>query len=268
MPTTSRCRRPLNRRFSNGVSFGVNYVLGKAMGTSSTDFPAGNNTYNPQRHRDAAHRQRGEPAQGELHAAQHRPASYAGGQLRVAAAECRSRQQGPGRRDSRLAVSGVYRAGSGAPYTVTYNIPGISPYTLTGHAASRERPHRDHRRSGFGLQRRPVPAVQPERVHDAEAEQRRPRIGHQLSQLSAAVHARPLARALHPLRRQSPAGVPRRRVQRASTTSPSRREQQRCRCAAWRTRRRPTCRATRPAISSTPTGSARSPRWHPPVRFS
>ena len=37
----------VNRRFSNGVSFGINYVLGKAMGTSSTDFPAGNNTYNP-----------------------------------------------------------------------------------------------------------------------------------------------------------------------------------------------------------------------------
>jgi hypothetical protein len=36
-----------NRRFAKGLSFGVNYVLGKAMGTSSTDFPAGNNTFNP-----------------------------------------------------------------------------------------------------------------------------------------------------------------------------------------------------------------------------
>ena len=33
-------------------------------------------------------------------------------------------------------VSGVYRAGSGAPYTVTYNIPGISPYT---HHRARQR---------------------------------------------------------------------------------------------------------------------------------
>ncbi len=29
-------------------------------------------------------------------------------------------------------LSGVYRASSGQPYTVTYNIPGISAYTLTG----------------------------------------------------------------------------------------------------------------------------------------
>jgi hypothetical protein len=29
-------------------------------------------------------------------------------------------------------LSGSYRASSGAPYTVSYNIPGISPYTLTG----------------------------------------------------------------------------------------------------------------------------------------
>jgi hypothetical protein len=29
-------------------------------------------------------------------------------------------------------VSGVYTAGSGTPYTVTYSIPGISAYTLTG----------------------------------------------------------------------------------------------------------------------------------------
>jgi hypothetical protein len=30
-----------NRRFSHGLSFGLHYVLGKAMGTSSSDFPAG-----------------------------------------------------------------------------------------------------------------------------------------------------------------------------------------------------------------------------------
>ena len=29
-------------------------------------------------------------------------------------------------------LSGVYRTGSGSPYTVTYSIPGISVYTLTG----------------------------------------------------------------------------------------------------------------------------------------
>jgi len=121
----------LNRRFSNGVSFGVNYVLGKAMGTSSTDFPAGNNTYTPNvigmPRTDSTENQR---------RANYMPLSTDRRHTLVTSFVW----QLPNANVNRLLagaihdwqVSGSYRASSGAPYTVTYNIPGISPYTLTG----------------------------------------------------------------------------------------------------------------------------------------
>jgi hypothetical protein len=121
----------LNRRFSNGVSFGVNYVLGKAMGTSSTDFPAGNNTYTPNvigmPRTDSTENQR---------KANYMPLSTDRRHTLVTSFVW----QLPNANVNRLLagaihdwqVSGSYRASSGAPYTVTYNIPGISPYTLTG----------------------------------------------------------------------------------------------------------------------------------------
>jgi len=121
-----------NRRFSRGVSLGVNYVLGKAMGTSSTDFPAGNNTYNPlvigMPRTDSEANQR---------AANYMPLST--DRRHTVVANFVWKLPNAQVSNSVLAgvihdwqVSGVYRAGSGAPYTVTYNIPGISPYTVTG----------------------------------------------------------------------------------------------------------------------------------------
>ena len=122
----------VNRRFSNGVSFGMNYTLGKAMGTSSTDFPAGNNTYNPtvigMPRVDSKDNQR---------KANYMPLSTDRRHTFVANFVWQIPNRNVG---SRLLagvihdwqVSGVYRASSGSPYTITYNIPGISPYTLTG----------------------------------------------------------------------------------------------------------------------------------------
>lgn len=121
-----------NRRFANGVSFGINYTLGKAMGTSSTDFPAGNNTYNPlvigMPRTDSEANQR---------TANYMPLSTDRRHTMVGnfVWQIHNAQVG----NKLLAalihdwqVSGVARGGSGAPYTVTYNIPGISAYTLTG----------------------------------------------------------------------------------------------------------------------------------------
>ncbi len=120
-----------NRRFRNRLSFGVNYVLGKAMGTSSTDFPAGNNTFNPlvvgMPRTDGDENQR---------KANYMPLSTDRRHTLVANFVW---QLPTLENDDFLSavvdgwqLSGVYRAGSGTPYTVTYSIPGISPYTLTG----------------------------------------------------------------------------------------------------------------------------------------
>lgn len=122
----------LNRRFSNGISFGVNYVLGKAMGTSSTDFPAGNNTYNPNvigmPRVDSEANQR--TANYMPLNTDRRHSLTANMVLQVPNKNVSNRFLGALIHDWQL--SGVYRASSGAPYTISYNIPGISPYTLTG----------------------------------------------------------------------------------------------------------------------------------------
>jgi hypothetical protein len=120
-----------NRRFKRGVSFGVNYVLGKAMGTSSTDFPAGNNTFNPlvvgMPRNDSEENQR---------TANYMPLSTDRRHTLVANFVWQLpnfvNDNPVGAVVNGWQLSGVYRAGSGTPYTVTYSIPGISPYTLTG----------------------------------------------------------------------------------------------------------------------------------------
>ena len=120
-----------NRRFTHDLSFGVNYVLGKAMGTSSTDFPAGNNTFNPlvigmPRPDSAANQKK----------ANYMPLSTDRRHTLVGNfvwALPKTGNSGPiGAVLDGWQVSGVYTAGSGAPYTVTYSIPGTSVYTLTG----------------------------------------------------------------------------------------------------------------------------------------
>lgn len=121
----------LNRRFARGVSLGLNYVLGKAMGTSSTDFPAMNNTYQPvvigMPRTDSEENQRKANYMPLSTDRRHTFVSNFVWQLpnatvnRFLAGVIHDWQ-----------VSGVFRGTSGAPYTVGYNIPGISPFTITG----------------------------------------------------------------------------------------------------------------------------------------
>jgi hypothetical protein len=101
------------------------------MGTSSTDFPAGNNTFNPlvigmPRSDSAANEKR----------ANYMPLSTDRRHTLVAnfvwALPKSSLGGVTGAVLNGWQVSGVYTAGSGVPYTVTYSIPGISAYTLTG----------------------------------------------------------------------------------------------------------------------------------------
>ena len=121
----------LTRRFSNGVSFNLNYVLGRAMGTSSTDFPAGNNTFTP----NAIGMPRTDSEENQRKA-NYMPLSTDRRHTFVSSFVW----QLPNANVNRLLagaihdwqISGSYRASSSAPYTVTYNIPGVSPYTLTG----------------------------------------------------------------------------------------------------------------------------------------
>ena len=120
-----------NRRFRNGLSFGVNYVLGKAMGTSSTDFPAGNNTFNPtvigMPRTDGLENQR---KANYMPLSTDRRHTLVGNFVWETPKLDRSGVVAGVLNGWQL--SGVYRAGSGTPYTITYSIPGVSVYTLTG----------------------------------------------------------------------------------------------------------------------------------------
>jgi Carboxypeptidase regulatory-like domain len=120
-----------NRRFTKGLSFGVNYVLGRALGTSSTDFPAGNNTFNPLV--IGMPRTDGEENQRK---ANYMPLSTDRRHTLVGNFIWELPKTGKGGAVAAVAdgwqLSGVYRAGSGTPYTITYSIPGTSVYTLTG----------------------------------------------------------------------------------------------------------------------------------------
>jgi hypothetical protein len=101
------------------------------MGTSSTDFPAGNNTFNPLV--IGMPRPDGEANQKK---ANYMPLSTDRRHTFVANfvwALPKTRQGGVvGAALDGWQMAGVYRAGSGAPYTIAYSIPGTSVYTLTG----------------------------------------------------------------------------------------------------------------------------------------
>jgi hypothetical protein len=122
-------QRSLSRRFRNGVLFSLNYTLSKAMGTSSVDLPAGNNNPNP----NVIGFPRNDDKQDE---ANYYPLDYDRRHNIVSQFvwELPKLQRG-GVLSAILndwQMSGVYRWMSGTPYTPTYSIPGISPYTLTG----------------------------------------------------------------------------------------------------------------------------------------
>lgn len=119
----------LNRRFQNGILFSFNYTLSKAMGTSSVDLPAGNNNPNP----NVIGFPRNDDNQDE---ANYHPLDYDRRHNIVSqfvwALPSVSKGGILGAILNDWQTSGVYRWVSGTPYTPTYSIPGISPYTLTG----------------------------------------------------------------------------------------------------------------------------------------
>jgi len=115
-----------NRRFRNGLSVLVNYTLGKAMGTSSADLPIMTNV-------NAIGAQRNDE--------NNRKANYAPLNIdRRHTLVSNFVWQLPNTHLGVLAdsvlhdwqLSGVFRAGSGPRYTVTYSIPGINARNLTG----------------------------------------------------------------------------------------------------------------------------------------
>lgn len=118
-----------NRRFQNGLLFSVNYTLGKAMGTSSVDLPAGNNNPNP----DVVGFPRNDENQ---HKANYAPLDFDRRHSFIGyfVWELPKMERGGvlGAVVNHWQLSGVYRWVSGAPYTPRVSIPGISPYTLTG----------------------------------------------------------------------------------------------------------------------------------------
>ena len=110
--------------------------------------PGGQQHLQSDRHRHAEDRQRGESADGELHAARHRSAAHARRQLHLGSTEV-ERTRVTGAVLNGWQFSGVYRAGSGTPYTPTCSIPGISVYDDRDNQA-RKRATRDQRESGSG----------------------------------------------------------------------------------------------------------------------
>jgi hypothetical protein len=119
----------LNHRFQKGLLFSFNYTLGKAMGTSSTDLPAGNNNPNP----SVLGFPRNDANQAQ---ANYMPLNFDRRHSIITTFVWQ--MPGPQRTDfiGKLAndwqLSGVIRRVSGDPYTPTFSIPGISAYTMTG----------------------------------------------------------------------------------------------------------------------------------------
>ncbi len=111
-----------NRRFIRGLAFGVNYTLGRAMGTSSADLPAAGVLGAPRN--DENQRK-----------ANYMPLDYDRRHTLVtnfvwALPGVDNKPAGILLNDWQL--SGVFTAGSGAPFTVTYSIPGVTSRNLTG----------------------------------------------------------------------------------------------------------------------------------------
>ncbi len=112
----------LNRRFKDGWLIGINYVLSKALGTVSTETP-----FLPI----------GAPrSDSHQHEANYGPLDFDRRHTFSTNFVYELPKVGRGGIVSGVLdgwqLSGVYRWQTGAPYTVTFTIPGISAYTLTG----------------------------------------------------------------------------------------------------------------------------------------
>ncbi|MBO0722889.1 MAG: TonB-dependent receptor, partial [Blastocatellia bacterium] len=112
----------VNRRFSRGILLGVNYTWSKAMGTDTDDLPSFNSTGSPnnvdQRRVNYAPLNFNIPNNFNINWVWQMPKAT------------QNRKLGYALNDWQL--SGIYRYVTGLPYNVTFTIPGISDYTLTG----------------------------------------------------------------------------------------------------------------------------------------
>ena len=109
----------LNRRFDNGLMFGVFYVWSKALTINNDDFTAGrpNASEAEIRRADYSYANYDRPHNFVVNMIYQTP-RVASGALGVLA--------------NNWQISGIYRWTSGRPYTVSFSIPGIGAANLTG----------------------------------------------------------------------------------------------------------------------------------------
>jgi hypothetical protein len=109
----------LNRRFDNGIMFGVFYVWSKALTINNDDFTAGrpNATQEEVRRADYSLATYDRPHNFVVNFIYQTP-KFASGALGALANDWQ--------------ISGIYRWTSGRPYPVTFSIPGIGAANLTG----------------------------------------------------------------------------------------------------------------------------------------
>jgi hypothetical protein len=109
----------LNRRFDNGLMFSVSYVWSKALGTVDTDFDSARPNATPEENRRANY----------SYLFYDRPHTFVVNFI-YQTPKIAKRTLGLLANDWQL--SGVYRWMSGAPYPISYSIPGIGNANLTG----------------------------------------------------------------------------------------------------------------------------------------
>jgi hypothetical protein len=109
----------LNRRFDNGVMFGIFYVWSKTLTINNDDFTAGrpNATRADVRRADYSYATYDRPHNFVVNFVYQTP-KFASGAAGVLA--------------NNWQISGIYRWTSGRPYPVTFSIPGIGAANLTG----------------------------------------------------------------------------------------------------------------------------------------
>jgi hypothetical protein len=113
----------LNRRFNKGLLLGVNYTWSRAMGTQFQDLPGVNSFGAPridqyQRTANYAPQDFDRPHNFNANWVYELPKG--------------TDSQALGYLLNNWQLSGIYRYQTGAPYNISFSIPGISAYTLTG----------------------------------------------------------------------------------------------------------------------------------------